>query len=81
MTEHPVLRTLLCAKCREFYGDGTFEQGEKLHYCQKYTKKNFHRQYCLVQETMQQICSADGVQMVEIYIAAPTAATLFVASA
>ncbi|XP_003424208.1 uncharacterized protein LOC100679538 isoform X1 [Nasonia vitripennis] len=28
MTEHPVLRTLLCAKCREFYGDGTFEQGD-----------------------------------------------------
>ncbi|KAJ8678989.1 hypothetical protein QAD02_014776 [Eretmocerus hayati] len=26
--EHPVLRTLLCAKCREFYGDGTFEQGD-----------------------------------------------------
>ncbi|XP_015593024.1 uncharacterized protein LOC107266748 [Cephus cinctus] len=28
MFEHPVLRTLLCAKCRQFYGDGTFEQGE-----------------------------------------------------
>ncbi|XP_043509240.1 transcriptional regulator ATRX-like [Frieseomelitta varia] len=28
MFEHPVLRTLLCAKCREFYGDGTFEQGD-----------------------------------------------------
>ncbi|KAG7207129.1 hypothetical protein KM043_001003 [Ampulex compressa] len=28
MHEHPVLRTLLCAKCREFYGDGTFEQGD-----------------------------------------------------
>ena len=27
MHEHPVLRTLLCAKCREFYGEGTFEQG------------------------------------------------------
>lgn len=27
MFEHPTLRTLLCAKCREFYGDGTFEQG------------------------------------------------------
>lgn len=27
MFEHPVLRTLLCANCREFYGDGTFEQG------------------------------------------------------
>ncbi|CAL7939103.1 unnamed protein product [Xylocopa violacea] len=28
MFEHPVLRTLLCAKCREFYGDGNFEQGD-----------------------------------------------------
>ncbi|XP_035728236.1 uncharacterized protein LOC118444247 [Vespa mandarinia] len=28
MLEHPVLHTLLCAKCREFYGDGTFEQGD-----------------------------------------------------
>lgn len=28
MSEHPVLRTLLCANCREFYGDGTFEQGD-----------------------------------------------------
>ncbi|XP_015178669.1 PREDICTED: uncharacterized protein LOC107067572 isoform X2 [Polistes dominula] len=28
MFEHPVLRTLLCANCREFYGDGTFEQGD-----------------------------------------------------
>ncbi|KOX69581.1 Transcriptional regulator ATRX [Melipona quadrifasciata] len=28
MFEHPVLRTLLCAKCRDFYGDGTFEQGD-----------------------------------------------------
>ncbi|XP_017754277.1 PREDICTED: transcriptional regulator ATRX-like [Eufriesea mexicana] len=28
MFEHPTLRTLLCAKCREFYGDGTFEQGD-----------------------------------------------------
>ncbi|XP_014219435.1 uncharacterized protein LOC106647515 [Copidosoma floridanum] len=28
MHEHPVLRVLLCAKCREFYGDGTFEQGD-----------------------------------------------------
>ncbi|XP_032691624.1 transcriptional regulator ATRX [Odontomachus brunneus] len=28
MLEHPVLRTLLCARCREFYGDGTFEQGD-----------------------------------------------------
>ncbi|XP_076624841.1 uncharacterized protein LOC143343636 isoform X1 [Colletes latitarsis] len=28
MFEHPVLRTLLCSKCREFYGDGTFEQGD-----------------------------------------------------
>lgn len=28
MFEHPVLKTLLCAKCREFYGDGTFEQGD-----------------------------------------------------
>lgn len=27
MFEHPVLHTLLCAKCRDFYGDGTFEQG------------------------------------------------------
>jgi len=27
MFEHPVLRTLLCANCREFYGDGSFEQG------------------------------------------------------
>lgn len=27
MLEHPVLHTLLCAKCREFYGDGSFEQG------------------------------------------------------
>lgn len=27
MFEHPVLRTLLCANCRNFYGDGTFEQG------------------------------------------------------
>ncbi|EFN66329.1 Transcriptional regulator ATRX [Camponotus floridanus] len=28
MFEHPVLRTLLCANCREFYGDGSFEQGD-----------------------------------------------------
>ncbi|EFN81847.1 uncharacterized protein LOC105185666 isoform X2 [Harpegnathos saltator] len=28
MLVHPVLRTLLCARCREFYGDGTFEQGD-----------------------------------------------------
>ncbi|XP_072750970.1 uncharacterized protein [Anoplolepis gracilipes] len=28
MFQHPVLRTLLCANCREFYGDGTFEQGD-----------------------------------------------------
>ncbi|XP_054002837.1 uncharacterized protein LOC128889318 [Hylaeus anthracinus] len=28
MFEHPVLRTLLCSKCRDFYGDGTFEQGD-----------------------------------------------------
>ncbi|XP_076761786.1 uncharacterized protein LOC143429853 [Xylocopa sonorina] len=28
MFEHPVLRTLLCAKCRDFYGDGNFEQGD-----------------------------------------------------
>lgn len=28
MLEHPILRTLLCAKCREFYGDGTFDQGD-----------------------------------------------------
>ncbi|KZC13379.1 PREDICTED: uncharacterized protein LOC107191449 [Dufourea novaeangliae] len=28
MFEHPVLHTLLCAKCRDFYGDGTFEQGD-----------------------------------------------------
>ncbi|XP_071648547.1 uncharacterized protein [Temnothorax longispinosus] len=28
MFEHPVLRTLLCASCREFYGDGSFEQGD-----------------------------------------------------
>lgn len=27
MFEHPVLHTLLCSTCREFYGDGTFEQG------------------------------------------------------
>lgn len=27
MLEHPVLRTLLCANCRDFYGDGKFEQG------------------------------------------------------
>ncbi|XP_015123107.1 uncharacterized protein LOC107045356 [Diachasma alloeum] len=28
MQEHPVLKVLLCAACREFYGDGTFEQGD-----------------------------------------------------
>ncbi|KAL7293938.1 hypothetical protein TKK_0012668 [Trichogramma kaykai] len=28
MHEHPVLRTLLCFKCWQFYGDGNFEQGE-----------------------------------------------------
>ncbi|KAL0102908.1 hypothetical protein PUN28_018303 [Cardiocondyla obscurior] len=28
MHQHPVLRTLLCARCRDFYGDGTFEQGD-----------------------------------------------------
>ncbi|KAH0550623.1 uncharacterized protein LOC123261970 [Cotesia glomerata] len=28
MQEHPMLKTLLCAHCREFYGDGDFEQGE-----------------------------------------------------
>ncbi|XP_011336286.2 uncharacterized protein LOC105278707 isoform X2 [Ooceraea biroi] len=28
MFEHPMLHTLLCAKCREFYGNGTFEQGD-----------------------------------------------------
>lgn len=28
MLEHPVLRTLLCANCRDFYGDGKFEQGD-----------------------------------------------------
>ncbi|XP_058793876.1 uncharacterized protein LOC131665778 isoform X2 [Phymastichus coffea] len=28
MHEHPVLRVLLCGKCREFYGTGTFEQGD-----------------------------------------------------
>ncbi|XP_012261488.2 uncharacterized protein LOC105689213 [Athalia rosae] len=28
MFSHPVLRVLLCAACREFYGDGVFEQGE-----------------------------------------------------
>ncbi|XP_068984234.1 uncharacterized protein [Bombus flavifrons] len=28
MFEHPVLHTLLCAKCKDFYGDGTFEQGD-----------------------------------------------------
>ena len=28
MFEHPVLHTLLCSTCREFYGDGTFEQGD-----------------------------------------------------
>ncbi|XP_012283973.1 uncharacterized protein LOC105701641 [Orussus abietinus] len=28
MFEHPILRTLLCAQCRDFYGDGTFEQGD-----------------------------------------------------
>ncbi|CAK9823444.1 Transcriptional regulator ATRX [Anthophora retusa] len=28
MFEHPILHTLLCAKCRDFYGDGTFEQGD-----------------------------------------------------
>lgn len=32
MLEHPVLHTLLCAKCRKFYGDGTFEQGTPLIY-------------------------------------------------
>jgi len=30
MFEHPVLHTLLCARCREFYGDGTFEQGDTI---------------------------------------------------
>nr|XP_033329456.1 uncharacterized protein LOC117222079 [Megalopta genalis] len=28
MFEHPTLHTLLCSKCRDFYGDGTFEQGD-----------------------------------------------------
>ncbi|XP_033210827.1 uncharacterized protein LOC117168943 [Belonocnema kinseyi] len=28
MFEHPKLRTLLCLKCYEFYGDGDFEQGD-----------------------------------------------------
>uniref|UniRef100_A0A0C9RMJ5 ATRX_1 protein n=1 Tax=Fopius arisanus TaxID=64838 RepID=A0A0C9RMJ5_9HYME len=28
MQEHPILKVLLCAACREFYGDGTFEQGD-----------------------------------------------------
>ncbi|KYM76775.1 Transcriptional regulator ATRX [Atta colombica] len=28
MFEHPVLRTLLCSSCRDFYGDGCFEQGD-----------------------------------------------------
>ncbi|KYN31811.1 Transcriptional regulator ATRX [Trachymyrmex septentrionalis] len=28
MFEHPVLRTLLCSNCRDFYGDGCFEQGD-----------------------------------------------------
>lgn len=28
MFEHPVLFTLLCANCRDFYGDGKFEQGD-----------------------------------------------------
>ncbi|XP_011637682.1 uncharacterized protein LOC105427582 [Pogonomyrmex barbatus] len=28
MFEHPVLRVLLCRNCRDFYGDGTFEQGD-----------------------------------------------------
>lgn len=28
MYQHPVLRVLLCAECRKFYGDGTFEQGD-----------------------------------------------------
>ncbi|XP_020287238.1 uncharacterized protein LOC109856402 isoform X2 [Pseudomyrmex gracilis] len=28
MYQHPILRTLLCAKCRAFYGDGNFEQGD-----------------------------------------------------
>jgi len=32
MFEHPILRTLLCANCRDFYGDGTFEQGNVIEY-------------------------------------------------
>ncbi|XP_076294363.1 uncharacterized protein LOC143215789 [Lasioglossum baleicum] len=28
MFEHPILHTLLCSNCRDFYGDGTFEQGD-----------------------------------------------------
>ena len=28
MFEHPKLRTLLCSKCYDFYGDGDFEQGD-----------------------------------------------------
>lgn len=28
MHEHPVLHVLLCTACRNFYGDGTFEQGQ-----------------------------------------------------
>ncbi|XP_043284482.1 transcriptional regulator ATRX [Venturia canescens] len=28
MHEHPVLHVLLCTACRNFYGDGTFEQGD-----------------------------------------------------
>ncbi|KAK0167283.1 hypothetical protein PV327_004702 [Microctonus hyperodae] len=28
MQEHPLLKTLLCARCRDFYGDGNFEQGD-----------------------------------------------------
>lgn len=33
MQEHPMLKTLLCAQCREFYGDGDFEQGMYFFFC------------------------------------------------
>ena len=79
MFEHPVLRTLLCAKCREFYGDGTFEQGTYCCYLYLKSSIKFHifiNQ--ILQVMMQQICFVDGVQMVVTYTVVPFVAIHFV---
>lgn len=91
MFQHPVLRVLLCAECRKFYGDGTFEQGNVIIvsyktctfsiylHSQMYTFFIYANTFLLNSQVMMlQTCFVDGVQMVVIYTVARTAVIHFV---